>query len=107
MFHDRLANEYETRICLNNGCDTKNMKFREVDNKTAKDNKKFTCTKHPGVFDFGHSGGVKSVSEALGDENAIWKPHWSCCRGAWNSAGCTKTYHYGIEYLSYFLGPVE
>jgi hypothetical protein len=32
-YHERLANEYETRICLHHGCDPKVMKFREVENK--------------------------------------------------------------------------
>ena len=40
------------------------------------------CKHHPGVFEFGST-------------NGLWPEHWTCCRQAWESSGCSIGYHKG------------
>ncbi|EGR27502.1 hypothetical protein IMG5_195060 [Ichthyophthirius multifiliis] len=102
---ERKAHENEIRICMNWGCEEKNMRFKEIDKNTDMKIKQKTCNYHPGYFDF---GSVKRLGESLQSiatliqnqdnktihANAI-RPRWTCCRREWKAKGCKLTYHNG------------
>ena len=65
----------EELYCRNWACQNKvyiNMK-----------NHKKACRYHPGRWEFG------SI-------HALWPENWTCCRGDWESPGCTYGFHRGI-----------
>ena len=45
-------------------------------------NDKHVCLHHPGRFEFG-------------SEQGLWPEGWTCCRGQWESNGCTLGVHRG------------
>lgn len=78
------------KICLNWAC---GKIFRNVTNH------KRACKCHPGKWDFGYSSKNVSDGASGGDPSELlWPPHWSCCRGTWDSEGCRRTLHRG-EFL--------
>jgi len=102
QMEERKLNENEFRICLRHGCqkktkdkgDTKKalVEFTDFESEKAREKKKKNCAFHTGTYDFGHTG-VTTVSQASTD--TLWKPHWTCCRGEWDSDGCQPGYHDG------------
>lgn len=81
----------EPRYCQRWGCETF---YKETEN-TEK-----VCLCHPGRWDHG-STGTKMVSfisemavmdpKSLTRQTILWKPHWTCCRGTWESKGMLIT----------------
>lgn len=75
----------EPRYCLRWTCD-----------KIYKNTENFSraCLCHPGKWDHG-STGTKLVdfvrehtdAKSLEKSTILWKPHWTCCRGSWESPG--------------------
>ena len=59
--------------CTNWGCDA---------NYQADRNNKKICRHHSGRFEFG-------------SEHGLWAEGWTCCRGTWDSQGCTIDVHRG------------
>ena len=75
------------RYCFNWGC---GKIFKDENNG---DN---SCRCHPGKWDHGFSGTTTVKFIAMKNENLeLWKPHWTCCRGDWNSKPCKKCKHHG------------
>jgi len=68
-------------------------------------NHKRACRCHPGKWDFGYSGLTVSKAMRMSSEDALWQPHWTCCRQGWESNGCTKTYHRGPLLEDYVKAP--
>ena len=85
---DRIEREKELdRYCFNWGC-----------GKTYKDanNDDNSCKCHPGKWDHGFSGTTTVKFIAMHNENMeLWRPHWTCCRGDWNSKPCKRCKHHG------------
>ena len=72
------AIEYEAdteMFCRNWGC----VKKHYLHGK----NHKKACNFHPGRWEFGSIHG-------------LWPENWTCCRGLWESQGCTLSYHNGV-----------
>ncbi|OMJ77941.1 hypothetical protein SteCoe_22380 [Stentor coeruleus] len=46
-------------------------------------NHKKACLYHPGRWEFGSVHG-------------LWPENWTCCRGSWESQGCTHGFHNGV-----------
>ena len=46
-------------------------------------NHKKACNYHPGRWEFGSIHG-------------LWPENWTCCRGQWDSPGCTYSFHNGV-----------
>ena len=84
------------RYCFNWGC-----------GKIFKDSTstETSCRCHPGKWDHGFSGSTTVQFMALKSENlTLWAPHWTCCRGGWNSKPCKRCPHHGplLEDLKYY-----
>jgi len=47
-------------------------------------NEKYSCQHHPGVYQFGSRHG-------------LWPESWTCCRKEWDSMGCRKGFHRGVQ----------
>ena len=94
---DKIEREKEMdRICFNVGC---KKIYKEANNEDR------SCKCHPGRWDFGGNGsGVQMkdiytkyhnpIDDKIQLDN-IWKPHWTCCAGDWNSKPCTRCRHHG------------
>ncbi len=81
------------RYCLNWAC------LRVFQQK---DNHKKACRSHPGKWDFGYS--AQRVTSA-GSDDTLWEPHWTCCRGEWESKGCKRRFHRGPFLEEYKQAP--
>ena len=85
------------KLCLNWAC---GKHFKNITNH------KKACKCHPGKWDFGYSG--LNVSESMGGidpDDLLWQPHWTCCRGSWESEGCKRTFHRGEFFDEYSQHP--
>ena len=91
----------EPRYCMHWGCE-KVYTEKEYENGIVRN-----CCCHPGKWDHGCTGTKTEQYAAEIDSNErkviLWKPHWTCCHGEWNSKGCTMTRHRGP--LISALGP--
>ncbi len=78
------------QVCLNWAC---NKTFKRAENH------KKACKCHPGKWDFGTTATtVQDGMRGLSPDEQMWPPHWTCCRGEWDSPGCRRTFHRG-EFL--------
>lgn len=74
------------RYCLRWACE---KTYIETENTER------SCLCHPGKWDHGSTGTkmAQFVSEfnvdpkSLEKTTILWKPHWTCCRGGWESRG--------------------
>ena len=41
----------------------------------------------------------------LDQDEVLWPPHWTCCRGEWESEGCKQTWHHGPLLEDYKQNP--
>ena len=84
----------EMRLCFRWACE-KNYKESLNTEKS--------CLCHPGKWDHGSTGTKMSefISEFSQDpknvekKTILWRPHWSCCGGEWESKGCKHMKHNG------------
>jgi hypothetical protein len=81
----RKKEKDEPRYCLRWTCE-KIYKGPENHNRA--------CLCHPGKWDHGSTGTkllnfIKEVSDPKSTEKntILWHPHWTCCRGSWDSPG--------------------
>ena len=86
----------EPRYCMNYTCESI---FYE---KMYEKGEILNCCCHPGKWDHGCTGTklvdyYNELYNGSGDKPKIilWKPHWTCCHGEWNSPGCKMTRHHG------------
>ena len=74
----RAVTEFDTdtmMVCKNWGCLVKTY-------MSSKNHKK-ACLFHPGRWEFGSIHG-------------LWPENWTCCRGSWDSKGCTYSFRRGV-----------
>lgn len=62
-------------FCRNWGCLKKTYQYSK--------NHKRACRYHPGKWEFGSVHG-------------LWPENWTCCRGTWETQGCTYGFHNGV-----------
>lgn len=83
----------EPRYCFRWACE---KMYKEVDNTER------SCLCHPGKWDHGSTGTKMTVfvsematfdKSTLNRTTILWKPHWTCCRGAWDSRGKTHIFN--------------
>jgi hypothetical protein len=79
----------------------------------SQDNHKRACQCHPGKWDHGSTG--TKMEEYMKEVNAdpksiekttiLWRPHWTCCRGDWNTAGILNISKLGCRFKKH-IGPL-
>jgi len=74
LISKKMESDETKKVCTHWGCGAPYIE---------KENKGPVCTYHPGKFEFGSVKGW-------------WPEGWSCCRGPWESLGCTKGKHCGV-----------
>jgi hypothetical protein len=84
----------EPRYCLRWACE---KVYKDTENHDM------ACRCHPGKWDHGSTGEsmkvytdeIHSDPKSLQKKTVLWPPHWTCCHGAWESAGCRQMSHRG------------
>ena len=103
----REKEKTELKTCLNWAC---GMQFKDIE----EENLSKSCLCHPGKFDHGSTGTKMRdyMTEIRQDpkdrKSVLWEPHWTCCRGPWESKGCKYSKHKGIfteEFLAKKIRP--
>lgn len=85
---ERRENEPDkVRYCLNFGC--------KVGEYVVKENGPKKCKCHPGKWDHGNSGTTMEEYINGDGKKVLWKPHWTCCGGTWESEPCKQCCHRG------------
>ena len=92
----------EPRYCMNWGCESIYTEQQYEKGEVL------NCCCHPGKWDHGCTGTkmeqyAAELESTAGKKVILWKPHWTCCHGDWDSKGCKMTRHRGPLISS--LGP--
>jgi len=91
----REKEKTDFKICLNWGC---GRQFKDVEEENLQN----SCRCHPGKYDHGSTGTKMRnyISEMKLPPNErktiLYEPHWTCCRGQWESLGCRMMNHRGV-----------